>query len=205
MWKVLLVGGSSGTGKTLLAQQIARYYAADRNQVDDYRLVLERTTKPQQHPALHYFSNPTNLPDFWLIPAAALAERYKKVARVMSGALEIVVANHCADASPLVLEGDTITRAFAALPVYAGRRAETGEVQAIFLHEPDEAQILANMRQRGRGVTDTETLCNIARMSWLYGQWLRDEATRYSIPIIASRPFDTLFGRVVAALGQPTV
>ena len=38
-----------------------------------------------------------------------------------------------------------------------------------------------------------------ARVSWLYGQWLKEQAQRYGIPALPARPWDSVFERVIAA------
>lgn len=80
-------------------------------------------------------------------------------------------------------------------------RVVGGRVQAVFLVEPEEDKLLANMMARGRGISrraDVE-LRTEARMKWLYGQWLASEAHRYSLPVLEPRPWSTLVERVITA------
>ena len=49
-WKVLLIGGPSGVGKTTVAQHMARRLGISWAQADDFRLVLERETSPATYP-----------------------------------------------------------------------------------------------------------------------------------------------------------
>ncbi len=53
-WNVLLVGGSSATGKTTETRALAHHYRASLLQTDDIRMALQQMTTPEQHPALHY-------------------------------------------------------------------------------------------------------------------------------------------------------
>jgi 2-phosphoglycerate kinase len=50
---VLLLGGASGVGKTVLAHKLARHYGVSLLLVDDVRLAIQQVTTPEQHPALH--------------------------------------------------------------------------------------------------------------------------------------------------------
>jgi 2-phosphoglycerate kinase len=42
-WKVLLIGGSSGVGKSSIARQLGRRFGTPWMQVDDLRLALQRS------------------------------------------------------------------------------------------------------------------------------------------------------------------
>jgi hypothetical protein len=54
-WQVLLLGGASGTGKTRLSYRLARALEIGITEVDDFQVVLERMTTPEQLPALHFW------------------------------------------------------------------------------------------------------------------------------------------------------
>ncbi len=114
----------------------------------------------------------------------------------MAPGLEAVIANHLESQTPVMLEGDFIHPALAAQTAFAGL-PNAGQVRAIFLDEPEEQQLIANFTQRepDGGIQTTR-----ARVSWLYGQWLIDEARRFGLPVLASRPWDTTLDRIVAAL-----
>lgn len=144
-WKVLLISGSSGTGKTTVAQVIV---------------------------ITHH----------------------------------IVVAG----AGPVILEGDSILpriatqRRFPELRYFFTGQVFTNEIQSVFLHEPDEAAILANMYERGRGFADLTTIeqQTAARASWLHGHWLREQCTEHRVPIISTRPRDTLTEHVLQMIRE---
>lgn len=52
-WHVLLIGGGSGVGKTVISQVLARQLGVFLLSADDVRLALQHTTTPEQQPALH--------------------------------------------------------------------------------------------------------------------------------------------------------
>ena len=195
-WKVLLIGGSSGVGKTAVAPVIARHFGVPWVQVDDVRLALQRVTSPAEHPALHFFLATEGV---WDLPAEELCEALIVVARVMSEAIESVIDHHVLLGPPLVVEGDGI------LPETAGRRGRDtgGQVRSVFLHEPDEEVLLTSLRARNRGHFQTAPLelqRRLTRQSWLFGEWLRREAEAHGVPVVAVRPWDTLVERVLAAV-----
>jgi 2-phosphoglycerate kinase len=118
------------------------------------------------------------------------------VGQVMAVGLEAVIANHLESQTPVVLEGDFIHPSLAAQKSFAGL-VNDGRVRAIFLYEMDEQQLLTNFLQRE---PDSGLQSTRARVSWLYGQWLKEEAERYGLPVLLARPWDTLFERIMAVL-----
>ncbi|MDP9316835.1 MAG: AAA family ATPase [Chloroflexota bacterium] len=195
---VLLLGGSSGVGKTTIAAHLAPQLGMTWGSVDDVRLVLERMTTPDHQPALHFFFQ-----HLTQLAPEDLAQRYQAVAAVVSYALEIIVANHVATAAPLLLEGDTITPSMAAQRQFADLAVDQ-QVRAVFLVESDEAIIRHNMLERGRGIEQAspQDIARMIRFSWLHGQWLQHEARRYGLPVIAARPRETVIDRILAAIAQ---
>ena len=115
--------------------------------------------------------------------------------RWISG-LEAVIGNHLEAQVPVVLEGDFIDPALAAQTSFSGHRNDR-RVRAVFLYEPDEQQLLNNylLREPERGMQTKR-----AQVSWLHGQWLKQEAERHGIPVVAARPWDSVLERTIAAV-----
>lgn len=171
-WTVLLLGGTSGVGKTVLAERLGRRLGVSWLQVDDLRLALQYSgaTLPERTDALYVFER---TPDVWRLPPETLRDALIAVGEVMTPAVEIVTLNHADTTAPAVIEGDGILPALLARPSVQARLRD-GRIRAVFLAEPDEEAILANVRRRGRydpGRTDAE-LRTEARAKWLYGRWL---------------------------------
>lgn len=194
---VLLLGGSSGVGKTRLAAQLASRLGVNWLAADDLRLALQRATRGTALPALHAFFD--ELPT---LSAAAMASRYVAVAEIVSHALEIIIAHHVATASPVLIEGDTVLPALAAQRSFANLPTVT-QVRGLFLVEPDAAAIRRNTLARGRGAEalSAEEVEAHVGFSWQYGQWLAAEAAAHHLPVIAPQPYATLEERALQALG----
>ena len=195
-WKVLLIGGHSGAGKTVVARQLARRYGLGLSEVDDVRLVLQRMTPPEQQPGLHFFVG-ADLHQ-WSMPE--LVARLVTVNEHVCSALEIVVANHVATDTALILEGDGILPAFAAQARFADLQVGQA-VRSVFIMEQDRTQLFGNMQRRGRGF-DTFGASEQQRwveLSWRYGQWLAAQARQHSVPLVAARPWATLAARIRTA------
>jgi 2-phosphoglycerate kinase len=193
---VLLIGGSSGVGKTVVASRLASQLGMTWASVDDFRLVLQRMSTPDAQPALHTFFRTLSHRS-----AEELAHTYIEVAHIVSYALEIVIANHVATAVPLILEGDTILPELAAKHVFADLPIGN-QVCSVFLVESDEATIMHNVLERGRGVEQlsSEQLNTHVRFSWLYGQWIEREAHKYGLAVIPAQPHETVVRRILETL-----
>ena len=200
-WRVLLLGGSSGTGKTGLALGLGRTLGVPVLLADDVRLALQRVTISAEHPALHFF---LTHPDVWRQPPEVACAALVAVGRVVSRALEAIVAHHVAlaEVGRLIVEGDGILPELAARHRFAEVPAPAGAVRAAFLVEPDVDALLAGICSRGRGFdrfSPSEQEC-YARASWQYGQRLGREAAARAIPVMAPRPWETLAERVLGLL-----
>lgn len=206
-WRVLLIGGSSGVGKTRVAQTLARQRGLSVLLVDDIRMSIQQVTTPAEQPGIHYFlAHPT----IWQKPPEAVCEGFIAVGNALVRPLSAIIAHHVfvESAGPVIIEGDGILPALAAcrdfVSMHFTSAGVTGEVRAVFLVEPDEEVVIQCMRPRGPGFDrlaqkEQETL---ARAHWLYGQWLRSQAGRYGLPVVESRPRETLVERVSLVAGD---
>jgi len=80
---------------------------------------------------------------------------------------------------------------------------EPNNVCTVFIVEPNEEQLLHNLQARGRGFNDWDKMEQegFAHASWLYGQWLAQEATRLELPVLDAQPQQTLLERLLSIAG----
>jgi 2-phosphoglycerate kinase len=193
-WKVLLIGGPSGTGKTRLSYPLAHRMSAAIVEVDDVVEALQAMTTPQQQPALHHW---VTHPEAAQLSPDGILEIHLAVAEAIAPALAAVVANHLDTDTPVIIEGDYLVPGFAARDTFHGVAAG-GQVMSLFLYEADERRLIANFSGREPG--DGEQRVR-ARVSALYGAWLAAEAARYGVPLIRPRPWSSLERRVLDVVG----
>lgn len=193
-WQVLVLGGASGVGKTMVSYRLAHQFAVGLTEMDDFHIVLKRMTTPAQQPALHFFRLHTA--EVEAMDDEQMLAHMLDSSNAMSGAMELVIGNHLASRAPVVLEGDFLLPSLAVRPAYDGIPA-AGQVRGVFLSEDDEQQIRRNYRAR-EGTDQPHR----ARVSWYHSAWLRREAERRGLPAVPARPWDTVLERVIAAL-QP--
>ena len=197
-WQVLLIGGASGVGKTQVSYRLAQHFGVGITEIDDFQVILERMTTPEQQPVMHFFR--TDPEGFFALNEEQKLAHAVSYAEAMAEPLEYVIANHLDGGAPIVLEGDFLLPSLAALPDYDGIPA-AGRVRAVIVYEDDEAQIGRNYLAR-----EGEPQPERARASWRYSEWLRQESERLGVPTLAARPWDTVFERsltLLEASGDP--
>jgi 2-phosphoglycerate kinase len=185
-WTVLFIGGASGTGKSSIAYEIARFYGVNVLEVDDVHLSVEAVTTKESFPAIHYWNTGVNWKDIgvdgnvkWLID----------VSKEMTSVLKALVNRHIEDNLPIIIEGDFICPEFT-------KSFENPEVKSIFVNEADINQILQNYLSREGGDLQHYR----AEISIAYGKWIADTCNQNGIRVIEPRPWDTVLTRVLKSL-----
>ncbi|MBB5965385.1 hypothetical protein [Planomonospora venezuelensis] len=184
-WKVLLIAGASGTGKSRVSYPLARHYGVPIVEVDDIVEALQAMTTPEQQPLLHHWRTRPEDAD---LPADEIAALQAAVAEALVPAVEAVVANHLETGTPAVVEGDYL------LPRLAVREGVAG----IVLHEPDPEQLVENYLRREPGAGEQR---GRAVASARYGDWLAERAGEAGVPVVAARPWDDSVRRIIDVLG----
>ena len=191
--QVLVLGGASGTGKTRLSYRLASELGFGITEVDDFQVVLERMTTPEQQPSLHFWRTH---PDPGSLSAEEIEKQGLDILDVMLPALEAVVENHLEGGTSLVLEGDFIHPALPARDAF-GQEPNGGRVRGVFLVEADEDQIIQNYLEREPATGPQTTR---AQVSVLRASWIREKCEELGVAAIPARPWDTLFDRVLEAI-----
>lgn len=160
-WLVLLIGGHSATGKTVVSERIGLSFGVPWMMVDDLRLAFQRSQArlPEGTDAL-YFDKESG---FWRRPPEEQHDALIAVGEALSPALEVIIENHVDQAVPIVIEDDGILPSLLSRPPVLERREA---VRAAFLVEPDEEAVLENVVGRGR----ESDMGEAARAKWLFGQ-----------------------------------
>ena len=192
-WEVLVLGGAAGTGKTRLGYGLSHALGIGITQVDDFQVVLERMTTPEQQPALHFWRTH---PDPGSLSVEEIHEQGLDILQAMLPALEAVVENHLDEGTPVVLEGDFIHPVLAARDAF-GDEPNDGRVRGVFLYEKDEEQIVKNFLDREPATGPQTTR---ARVSVLRAAWIVSTCEDLGVPALPARPWDTLLDRVLDTL-----
>lgn len=190
-WIVLLIGGSSGVGKTYLAQQLAEKYGISHTETDDLRVALRTVTTREAHPELFVFvDNQNYLAEF---TEEQFVESHLASGKTVWNALDPVITKHVGFNERVIFDGDSI------LPSLLAVRSQEG-VRAIFLYD-DLENIRDRQIKRNRNKKRTpEKMETNARFSYAYSETLRGEAEKHGFLTIKAAPLETLFDRVVSGL-----
>ncbi|MBW6475257.1 MAG: hypothetical protein K0B14_19175 [Anaerolineaceae bacterium] len=201
-WRVLLIGGNSGAGKTHLAKNLVRRLGVPFLMVDDIRIALQQATTPQQHPDLHVFLK--YQPEQWN-HAEAIVRDWLRVGHALVKPLRDIIAHHILveSSGKIIIEGDGILPAllnqntFDEIPDFENIDLSQ-KACAVFLIEDNEDEIMRNLCKRGRGFISAseEHQSSFVRASWQFGQWLAQEAQRNQITVLKARPKETIVERL---------
>jgi len=189
-WKLLLIGGASGVGKTEVAERIARRTGATLVQMDDFQALLEALTNPEQCPILHRWRVD---PDVGSWTVDDFVRQTIAIGEWLGPGIEAVVADRLTERRRIVLEGDFL------LPSVARRCLALGEVRCAFLHEPSTDRIAENYRLREPEAGDQSFR---AAVSAAYSRWLAEDAARVGIPVVGARPWRTAAMRVLCRIAE---
>ena len=184
-WDILLIGGASGSGKTSISYPLARLYGIDLVRVDDFQVLLESLTTPESHPSIHYWRAHPSWRDEGV---DSTVSQLIDVGQMLIPGLVAVINDHLEENIPMILEGDFI------LPELVAH-FQNARVKAVFIHEPSKEQILQNYLLREGEIQQYH-----AEVSCSYGDFLSKNCFKFNIPIIESRPWDTLMERVIDSL-----
>ena len=195
-WDILLIGGHSTSGKSIVAHELGRRLVIPVLQADDFRLALQRATKPGELDGLHFFRDPNAIrsaePD-------DLVAQLIRVGEIVSNAIEAVIAHHVVARTPIIIEGDGLLPRLAAQTTCDDAQV-AGRMRAVFVIESDEIRFQDAWKNRWPGTSESEDAWRWRRMAWKYGQWLEQEAKRLGVLIVSSSLFESLVDRVAAAL-----
>jgi 2-phosphoglycerate kinase len=195
---IVMIGGPSATGKSTLAESLARRFGVPHVDLDLFYLAFREVIPREAAPVLLHPQEEA----FWAQPVDDLVNCYLELQEYMRGASESVIACLIARRRPTVIEGTWLLPASAAMGTIYG--AEAGNARGLFLFEPDAAEMEHRRRARQdpwSRVFSEPVMHNIAAMRHAHGLELKRRADALDLPVLDCRPFETLETRAINALG----
>jgi hypothetical protein len=118
------------------------------------------------------------------------------MANALAPAIAAVIGNHLETDRPVLVEGDYLLPELVVRAVFDGQPAD-GRVRAVFLHEPDAGQLVANYLQREPGAGEQRLRAQVGAD---YSTWLAQRCDHLGVPVVATRPWASAIERVQDAL-----
>jgi 2-phosphoglycerate kinase len=193
---LLLVGGSAGTGKSTVARTVATRIGAAWLQLDTLWIAM-RDAAPgdsEEHRRLDIDRRIREQAG----PAEALLAHHIAASVMVCAALPHALAFELQTHPILVADGAWLLPEFVSVLELADV-----DIASVFLHESDRAQLERAMTSRRDVPMVAQWHAESVRLAWLYGNWLADQARAASLPVVASRPYETAPDRVLAVAGVP--
>ena len=191
-WRVLLLGGTTASGKSTTGRLLGKALGVPCFSADSvWRAALALTTA-ETHPALHQWPRPEVVPD----DPEHLLKVHIQEAETMTPALEAFISWEMKEGNRFIFQGAWITPELAAC---CGEPSD--DVRAVFIDEALESDIMSSMLERSKRTEPDARQLVVARVGWLYGNWLREGALKHGLPVVPARPRETLVDRIIEAAG----
>lgn len=190
-WKVLLIGGSSATGKSYLSRQLSEKYKTPVMEVDDIRIVLQQKLKSVDNPDLFFFlENKSYLSDF---PIDTLLAKLESVGNEVWLSLNSLIEKHIVCNEPIIFEGDGI------IPKLLAQRNQE-QTKSIFIYDDRESIRQRELvRQRGG---NNPSLDKQIEFSYQYGQLMKNQAETNGFITICASPIESLYDRAILEINR---
>ena len=199
--------GHSCSGKTVLAKELAMKHNAYCYMMDDFRYFLREIITPKINQGLY-----NALEDNYAITSQwSLQKRWQyhlELSKYLCHYVEVNLAHHLSVRSSIVLEGVYLLPRMADKKVLMYQSLAKKKVKSVVLVEHDDEWIYKSLIGRDRTRHCAVTLDkrpiaeqkSILQMIQMQRDYLLQNAPKHNVPVVASRPYDTLLQRVSEAI-----
>lgn len=174
---IYLVGGTTGSGKSVFGRLVAERFGIRHVEVDQIRMAEQARSRPG-HPLRYFVDRPAN--EYLSEPVEDLCVRQYVVAMLTSVALASEVEASRRSQEDVLFEGDDV------LPAFAAALNDRSNLRAMFAVEDDPSMPLARTARRVGGISQAqaETFLAVHRC---HGRRIAHEARLLGLPIVSPR------------------
>ena len=193
MRRLILLGGSAGSGKTTVAQTMARDLGAQWLQLDTVWIAMKAAAGhgSSTFSVLDVASRMRLGRDSDDDALAAHVAASEAVCAVLPEVFAFELDTH----PVLVADGAWLLPSFV-----AGLELPDTQVSCVFLRHADVDGVAAALAPRLGGRPPQQRHIRMNRLIWQYGAWVCEQARVHDLSVVDSRPFVTLSDRARAAL-----
>lgn len=182
-YKVILVGGGTGVGKTTFTRYLSKKLGLSVLEVDDIRIVMQSMVSKGH--TLNLFADYTIYNKY---NAEQVSLKHREVSLEVCKGLEIIINNHIVRDTPIIIEGDDI------LPLFANQFSKE-DVLSIFLYEDSEDRLRKRIIDRAN--KQRESLTNSYKayidMAIVDNSRIMKEAEEVNLPNIQVESTEKMF------------
>jgi 2-phosphoglycerate kinase len=191
--RLILVGGSAGSGKTTVAQTLAGDLGAGWLQLDTVWTAMKAAAGrgSSKYRLLDVGARMSRGDDSDDVLLAAHLAASEVVCQVLPEVFAFELETH----PVLVADGAWLLPSFV-----AGLEMPDTEVRSVFLHHANVDGVATALARRSGGHPVQEHHLRMNRQIWQYGAWICGQAHAHDLPVLHSLPFPTLTNRARAAL-----
>jgi 2-phosphoglycerate kinase len=189
--RLLLIGGAAGTGKSTVARTLATRLNAAWLQLDTLWIAM-RDAAPQNSKERAILDIDQRI-RAQAEPADVLLDHHIAASEAVCAALPHALAFELQTHLTVVADGAWL------LPEFATQLdLDDVSIRSVFLREAALQQVARAMSSRRGFAMVAAWHAESARVAWLYGNWLADQAGRVGLPVVPSRPYATAADRILA-------
>lgn len=202
----ILIMGHTCVGKSIVAKELSKQSGAYCYNIDDLKLFLKMIITDKMDKAL---VNALNFSSFLeKKPIETLVKENISVSKLFSYALESIIAHNLHTKTKLILEGSHILPYLGAKKTIMNQSIQGKNIQSVLIVEDDNDFIIKNIIDRDKKREYTQGFASKSKKEQSIlleliireKEYLIEQAKKYDINIIKSRPFNTLVSRIKGQL-----
>lgn len=191
--RLILIGGTAGSGKTSVARRLSGDLGAGWLQLDTVWIAMKAAAEPgsSRSDLLDVDGRLSRGGDSDEQLLAAQVAASHAVCEVLPDVFRFELDTHAV----LVADGSWLLPSFV-----AALELPDTDVRCAFLQHADIDGVAAALAPRLGGRPAEERHVRMNRQIWRYGAWLREQAQVHDLPVLDPQPFATVAARTHAAL-----